>query len=65
VGKLIISKKERKDYADNTIRIVIKPFMDAYTFDIKRAEKCCIHFMLPNKKLVPFCVYNILQRKKC
>lgn len=62
-AKLAISRDERKKFANSTFRIVIKPFMDAYTFDLRRIEKCCIHFMLPSKKLVPFCVYNTLYRK--
>ena len=65
VKRLMLSRKERRDYANNTLRIVVKPFMDAYTFDIKRIEKCCIHFILPDKRLIPFCAHNILYRPKC
>lgn len=42
--------------------IGIHAFMDAYNFDVKRARKCCIHQILPGGKMVPFCVYNNLQR---
>jgi len=49
---------------ENILRIVIKPFMDAYTFDLKRAMKCCIHVLRPDGKLIPFCVYNNLHRGK-
>ncbi len=37
-------------------------FMDRYTFDWKRAMKCCIHVLAPNKKIIPFCVYNSFHR---
>jgi hypothetical protein len=49
---------------NNVLRIVVKPFMDAYTFDFKRAMKCCIHVLRPDGKLVPFCVYNNILRGK-
>lgn len=42
--------------------IGVHAFMDPYTFDLKRARKCCIHQILPNGKMIPFCVYNNLMR---
>ncbi|MEI8012351.1 MAG: radical SAM protein [Candidatus Omnitrophota bacterium] len=47
---------------DQALRIVIKPFMDPYTFDVKRVMKCCIHVIRPDVKMIPFCVYNNLHR---
>jgi len=61
---LILNKKNREEFANDAFRIVVKPFMDAYNFDIKRAQKCCIHFILPDKRFIPFCVYNNLYRGK-
>lgn len=49
---------------NNVFRIMIKPFMDAYTFDFKRAMKCCVHILQPNGKMIPFCVYNNIYRKR-
>lgn len=61
----IFSKERLRKYANyEMFRIVIKPFMDANTFEKKRVMKCCIHFILPNKTLVPFCAYNTLYRNK-
>ncbi len=42
--------------------IGVHAFMDPYNFDLKRARKCCIHQVLPNGTMVPFCVYNNLKR---
>lgn len=42
--------------------IGIHAFMDVYNFDIKRARKCCVHQILPEGKMVPFCVYNNLKQ---
>jgi hypothetical protein len=38
-------------------------FMDPYTFDVERAHHCVIHYITPNNKIMPFCVYNMLYRK--
>ena len=43
-------------------RIVIKPFMDAYTYDKERADECCVHIITPGGKPVSFCQFNILTR---
>jgi uncharacterized radical SAM superfamily Fe-S cluster-containing enzyme len=38
--------------------IKIKPFMDAWTFDLKRIMKCCVHEATEDGRLVPFCAWN-------
>ncbi|MBI5439668.1 MAG: radical SAM protein [Deltaproteobacteria bacterium] len=37
--------------------------MDAYTFDRERAQRCCVHNLLPDGRLIPFCLYNIKHRQ--
>ncbi|MFQ5887321.1 MAG: radical SAM protein [Candidatus Hydrothermarchaeales archaeon] len=49
---------------ENILIIGSMAFMDKYTFDLKRARKCCVHEILPNGKMIPFCVYNTLYRKR-
>ena len=39
-------------------------FMDPFTFDVERAHHCVIHYITPDNKIMPFCVYNMLYRKK-
>ncbi len=34
-------------------------FMDWYNYDIKRVQRCCIHYGLPDGRIVPFCSYNV------
>ena len=36
--------------------------MDAYTFDLERAGKCCVHELTWDGRLIPFCLYNIKYR---
>lgn len=52
------------DLIDNITLISVHAFMDEHTFDLERAQKCCVTEILPNGKMIPFCVYNILYRKK-
>lgn len=48
---------------ENLMAVAVKAFMDENTFDFRRAMKCCVHQILPNGKMIPFCVYNTLKRK--
>ena len=38
--------------------IGIKPFMDAYTYDQDRIDKCCVHIISAEGKPVSFCEYK-------
>ena len=42
--------------------IGIKPFMDAYTYDQDRIDKCCVHIISAEGKPVSFCEYNAINR---
>ncbi|HIP91164.1 MAG TPA: radical SAM protein [Methanothermococcus okinawensis] len=37
-------------------------FMDPYNFDIRRCERCCIHYALPDGRVIPFCTFNTIHR---
>ena len=43
--------------------IMIQPFPDPYTFNVKQVMKCCIHELLPDGRIIPFCAYNNLYRR--
>lgn len=34
-------------------------FQDEYNYDIKRVEKCDIHYSMPDGRVVPFCTFNV------
>ena len=42
--------------------IGVKPFMDAYTYDQDRIDKCCVHIIAADGKPVSFCEYNAINR---
>jgi hypothetical protein len=58
------SKEEKIRYiTDNTFRITVTSFVDAYNFDLKSMQKECVHVITPNLRKIPFSAYNMLYRK--
>ena len=49
--------KETELKASMTFRIMVKPFMDAWTWDQDRIDRCCTHVIRPDGKLDSFCRY--------
>jgi hypothetical protein len=45
---------------ENFFMIQVHGFMDEHTFDLARLIKCCVHQLLPDGRMVPFCAYNTL-----
>lgn len=43
--------------ASHTFRLFIKPFMDAWTWDEDRIDRCCTHVIRPDGMLDSFCRY--------
>jgi hypothetical protein len=41
----------------DTLRLFIKPFMDAHSWDEDRIDRCCTHVIRPDGKLDSFCRY--------
>jgi len=62
----IKSKEKKKEYIDeNTFRISISSFVDAYNFDTRAMQKECVHVVTPELKKIPFSAYNIIHRNGC
>ena len=58
------SKEEKIDYVDqNTFRISVSSFLDAYNFDMKSMQKECVHVITKDLRKIPFSAYNIIHRK--
>lgn len=43
--------------ASMTFRLMVKPFMDAWTWDQDRIDRCCTHVIRPDGQLDSFCRY--------
>ncbi|MCD6414272.1 MAG: radical SAM protein [Candidatus Diapherotrites archaeon] len=37
-------------------------FQDGYDFDEERIQRCGIHYVIPDGRLIPFCSYNLIHR---
>ena len=48
--------------AERVTLVTVHAFMDRSNFDVERASKCCVTEVLPDGRMVPFCVYNNLHR---
>jgi hypothetical protein len=50
------------DIGRRILRIVVKPFMDAHTYDVRRIEQCCTKIVDANGNAISFCEYNVFHR---
>jgi len=35
-------------------------FQDLYNYDIDRVQRCCIHYAVPDGRMIPFCAFNVI-----
>lgn len=54
LGHLLQGMEKSKGLA---FRLMVKPFMDAWTWDDDRIDRCCTHVIRPDGKLDSFCRY--------
>ncbi len=54
------SYNELKELNENSLFIGMMHFQDPYNYDIARVRKCCVHYALPDLRIVPFCSFNVL-----
>jgi hypothetical protein len=54
LGQLL---KQMELKASVAFRIMVKPFMDAWSWDEDRIDRCCTHVIRPDGKLDSFCRY--------
>jgi len=46
------------DLARRVFMVQVRDFLDPWTFDVKRAMKCCIGILQDDGRMIPFCTYN-------
>ena len=47
---------------DKIFRVVIVQFLDKYNFCVGTVKRSCIHFVTPQRKIIPFDTYNLFYR---
>lgn len=57
----IMSKKSKSTLAGfswGMMYVGAMHFQDNFNYDVERVKRCSIHYITPDCKLIPFCVYN-------
>jgi uncharacterized radical SAM superfamily Fe-S cluster-containing enzyme len=52
------SKKSLAKFSWNMMFVGGMHFQDDYNYDIERVKRCCIHYAVPDGRIIPFCAYN-------
>ncbi|MCS7093917.1 MAG: radical SAM protein [Candidatus Aenigmarchaeota archaeon] len=47
------------EFHKNTLFVGMMHFMDPYNYDIRRVQRCSIHYASQDGRLIPFCFYNV------
>jgi uncharacterized radical SAM superfamily Fe-S cluster-containing enzyme len=61
---LIEVQSHDDDAWDRLLTVSIKPFMDAWTYDQDRIDKCCVHILDDEGNPVSFCEFNAVNRPR-
>jgi uncharacterized radical SAM superfamily Fe-S cluster-containing enzyme len=56
------SYKSLGDLHRKMLMISSMHFMDPYNFDLERVQRCCIHYVVPDGRIIPFCTMNSIHR---
>ena len=47
---------------EDVFRVMVIRFADARDFDLRSVKRCCVQFVQPDGRLVPFDTYNLFYR---
>jgi len=50
------------EFHNNSLFIGIMHFQDPYNMDLERLQRCGIHYILPDGRIIPFCSHNTVHR---
>lgn len=62
VRDVIPLMRDPEAFGRRVFRIVVKPFMDAHTYDHQRIRQCCTMILDERGEAVSFCEYNVFRR---
>ena len=57
-SRLPLSAHAPRDLARHVFMVNTRDFMDPWTFNVKNVMKCCVEFLVPDGRMIPFCAYN-------
>jgi 7,8-dihydro-6-hydroxymethylpterin dimethyltransferase len=50
--------------SENTFRLTVASFVDAYNFDLRSCQRECVHVITPDLRKIPFSAYNLYHRSR-
>jgi len=50
------------EFHNSSLFLGIMHFQDLYNMDLERLQRCGIHYILPDGRIIPFCSYNTIHR---
>jgi uncharacterized radical SAM superfamily Fe-S cluster-containing enzyme len=62
LGDVLPLLKKPEEMGRRVFRVVVKPFMDAHTYDHARIKDCCTKIVNEKGEAVSFCEYNVFHR---
>jgi len=51
-------------FGRRVFRVVVKPFMDAHTYDRQRIDQCCTKILTADGSAISFCEFNVFHRSR-
>jgi len=66
IGRILTSTMTGESYDSlaefhkKSLFIGMMHFMDLYNYDIDRVQRCCIHYAVPDGRIIPFCAFNVI-----
>jgi 7,8-dihydro-6-hydroxymethylpterin dimethyltransferase len=52
------------EFHNRTLFLGVMHFQDLHNMDLERLQRCGIHYVLPDGRIIPFCSYNTVHRSR-
>ena len=58
------TRESLMEFHNRMLFLGVMHFQDLYNIDLERVQRCGIHYVLPDGRIVPFCSYNTVHRSR-
>ena len=58
------TRESLMEFHNRMLFLGVMHFQDLYNMDLERLQRCGIHYVLPDGRIVPFCSYNTVHRSR-
>jgi hypothetical protein len=66
LGKILMNALLKRNYEGlrefhhRALYIGMMHFQDLYNYDVERVRRCCVHYAVPDGRVIPFCAFNVI-----